>query len=165
MNTIRKKYRSLRSFLYVTHIEVNGKRKIITFDGGNRSIKTKGFFVTDNIEEQQALEALPQFNTDFYLEDVYLYEKAGQPEVPPTREVVVPAESMNSPVETPEGTEAEQPNSGETHSVAGVTNMGAAKLQLLAMFPDDKSRLAELKKADEIRAFAKEKGVVFPDWL
>lgn len=136
----------------------------------------KGFFVTDNEAIQRALEALPQFNTDFYLEETFRYEKAGRSEVPPTREVVVPAEpeptpepdeaeQMNPPVETPEGTEAEQPNPSETHSVAGVTNMGAAKLRLLELFPDDKPRLAELKKADEIRAFANEKGVVFPDWL
>lgn len=180
METIRKIYRALRSFTYVTNIKVNGKSEIITFDGGSRTTKTNGFFVTDNKEVQQALEALPQFKTDFYLQEAFLCEKAGQPEVPPTREVVVPAEpeptpepdepapeaeQMNSPVETPDEPEAEQPKDGSIQSVAGVTSAGAAKLQLVAMFPDDKSRLAELKKADEIRAFAKEKGVVFPDWL
>lgn len=174
METIRKRYRALRSFMYVTNIDVNGRSRVITFDGGSRATKTNGFFVTDDKEVQQALEALTQFNVDFYLEETFLYEKAGKPEVPPTREVVVPAEAehtpepepMNNPTEEPTTEpEAEQPKDGETHSVPGVTSAGAAKLQLIAMFPDDKSRLAELKKADEIRAFAREKGVVFPDWL
>lgn len=175
MEAIRKIYRARRSFTYITNINLDGSSRVITFDGGSRATKTNGFFVTDDKEVQQALEALPQFNVDFYLDEVYSYEKAGKPEVPPTREVVVPAEpeptpepdkaeQMYSPVGTKEQ-EAEQPNSSETHSVPGVTSAGAAKLQLVAMFPDDKSRLAELKKADEIRAFAKEKGVVFPDWL
>lgn len=186
MNTSRKKYRSLRSTTYVTNIDVNGKSKVINFDGGNRATNTKGFFVTDDIEEQRALEALPQFNKDFYLEEVYRYEKAENPAVPPTREVVVPAEEQpetatapvpttepeaeddaetNSPGEPSDETPSEeQPSQGSNPSFTGITNMTNAKAKLMELFPEDGTTIAELKKAAEIRAFAREKGVVFPDW-
>lgn len=181
MEATRKKYRSLRSFSYATNIIVREKNIVVTFDGGNRSTKTNGFFVTDNEEIQKALEALPQYNKDFYLEETFKYRKVDKIDVPPTitTEIDVPVspqeqeqttEDKDVPADSEEG---ETPESGEqtkedTVSVPGVTNCQAAKLHLLGMFPNDeetKTKLAELKKADEVRQFAKEKGVVFPDWI
>ena len=171
MEATRKKYRSLRSFSYATNIIVREKNIVVTFDGGNRSTKTNGFFVTDNEEIQKELEALPQYNKDFYLEETFKYRKVDKIDVPVSpQEQEQTTEDKDVPDASDEG---ETPESGEqtkedTVSVPGVTNCQAAKLHLLGMFPNDeetKTKLAELKKADEVRQFAKEKGVVFPDWI
>lgn len=170
----RKIYRAFCK-RYAVQVSINSISRLISFLPCNPVSGMNSMYITDDTDVQEALEKSSSFNVGFFLEKAMIHEGSKQI-IPPTQTVVVPAEPeptpepdeaepMNSPAETPEGTETERPNAGETHSVAGVTNMGVAKMQLLAMFPDDKSRLAELKKADEIRAFAKEKGVVFPDWL
>ncbi|MCM1169982.1 MAG: hypothetical protein NC324_08625 [Bacteroides sp.] len=177
MNTIRKKYRALRSFMYSTKVTVNGKTLMVSFNGGSRQTKTNGFFVTDNADIQRALEALPSFNTDFYLESTFQYEKAARPEVPPTQNITVPAPPMDE-AEDADATEddfkddpaadneEETPRAEENPDFVkrGITNAGEARLALVTQFPEEKPAIIALKRADDVRQYAKEKGITFPDW-
>ena len=149
----RKIYRALRSNNYAVQVVVKGKPRLISFIQCSRLSGELSMFITDDPYVQEALENSSKFNKDFYMEKQFNYE-AEEKSVPPTAvETVAPPTTEAGPAE-------ERPMSPEE----GITNAAAAKAYLLDKFENDKQNIVNLKRADEVRAYATERGIVFPNW-
>lgn len=134
---------------------------MVNFFGADRKTGTRGFLVTDDASLQDALERHPDFNKEYYLEHQIVYEVA-VPVVPETRhESVQVSEEAGSVNPVPGGT-----TSGDVPEPVreeGINNVGLAKSYLMRNFPEEKQDIVPLKSKEELAAFAKGKGIEFPN--
>lgn len=177
---MRKKYTLINYHAFAMLLSITKERsELIQFNGGNRVTKSKGYFITEDPVIQEALEKDKAFNDIYYLESVVGVSNAKRTDIPETRvhgEVASPqteATDTDHPIpeevaetETPETEtpEADTPNAGNPSEDSGnVTNYASAKSYLMKAFPDDKTLLSSMNKAN-LLDYAKGKGVQFPNW-
>lgn len=137
---------------YAVQVCVKGNVRSVTFLESTPRSGQKSSYITDNPDIQAALEESPAFNKDFHLEKQFNFEVEEVSTPKPVVETIV--EKSNEPAKdkTILGPEDE------------VTNTATAKAYLLDKFADEKQDIIALKRADEVRDYAKQKGVVFKNW-
>lgn len=170
---MRKKYTLINYHAFAMLLSITKERsELIQFNGGNRVTKSKGYFITEDPLIQEALEKDKNFNDIYYLESVVEVPNAKRTDIPETRvhgEVASPQneETGSEPIPeeaATENPEANAPDAGApSEDLNNVTNYASAKSYLMKAFPDDKTLISSMKKAD-LLDYAKKKGIQFPNW-
>lgn len=160
----RKIYRALRYKGLSVQITIGGQSQLVSFIHANPTSGENAYLVTDDPEMHAALESSPAYGTDFYLERQTNYET----EVPDIPQPIMDTERVKEDGSVADAasttTEAEPAEERPMSPEEGITNAATAKAYLMDKFEDEKLTIVGLKRADEVRAFAKEKGIVFPNW-
>lgn len=162
-NITRKIYRAFSKGLSV-QLYIGNNTRLVSFIHANPTSGENAYLVTDDSEIQEALENSPAYGVDYFLERQTNYVKEvrdiPQPIVE-TKRVNEDGSVADAASDTAEAApEEERPMSPEE----GITNAATAKAYLMDKFEAEKLTIVGLKRADEVRAFATEKGIVFPNW-
>lgn len=176
---IRKIYRAVMYKGLSVQVVIGKDTRLLSFMHAGPTSGQTAYLITDDPEIQEALEHSSGYGKDFYLERQMNHVKE-VPDIPKpiVQNVYVNEDGLNAgdtEIKKPENTDnmdskpspdgQEQTQDGSRNAYPDVTNAQSAKIVMLGLFPEENTRLAEMRKADEIRQFANEKGVVFPNWL
>lgn len=165
----RKIYRAVMYKGLSVQLVIGNDVRLVSFMHAGATSGQTAYLTTDDPVVQDALERSPGYGKDFYLERQTNYIK----EVPDIPKPIVENKYVNADgMDTAES--ASMPAAEEGESIPEdecplspeeeITNMATAKAYLIDKFEGDKAQIVGLKKADEVREFAKEKGIVFPNW-
>lgn len=165
----RKIYRAVMYKGLSVQLVIGKDVRLVSFMHAGPTSGQTAYLTTDDPGVQEALENSPGYGTDFYLERQVNYIK----EVPDIPKPIVENKYVNADdMEAAASASAPAAEEGESLSEderplspeEAVTNMAMAKAYLIDKFNDDKAQIVDLKRADEVREFAKSKGIVFPNW-
>lgn len=165
----RKIYRAIMYKSLSVQLFIGNDVRLVSFMHSGATSGQTAYLTTDDPVVQEALENSPGYGKDFYLERQVNYIK----EVPDIPKPIVENKYVNADgVESAESETAPAAEEGESlpederplSPEEAVTNMAMAKTYLLDKFSNDKAQIVDLKRADEVREFAKSKGIVFPNW-
>lgn len=159
----RKIFRAFSKGLSVQVVMGNNTR-LLTFLHASKTSGENAYLIVDDPDLQKALENSPAYGKEYFLERQLNYVKEvrdiPQPIVETKHVQADGSVTDAASASTEAGPAEERPMSPEE----GITNAAAAKAYLLDKFENDKQNIVNLKRADEVRAYATEKGIVFPNW-
>ena len=163
---MEKRYNLIHQFRLETYVKVNGEMIPISFAGGNKRFNRNGFYVTSDPQVQEALEKDVAYGGQWTLDKNTLYKMSQEPTV--LVDEPVPYVSHPVAAEIPDGnittatfTVPEPANTADP-VLDEITNYTLAKNYILEKFPG--TQRPEIISADKLRAFAKDKGITFPNW-
>ena len=159
----RKIYRAYSKGLSV-QLYIGNNTRLVSFIHENPTSGKNAYLVADEPDIQAALENSSAYGNDYYLERQTNYVK----EVPDIPQPIVETKHVQADGSVTDAasasTEAEPAEERPMSPEEGITNAAAAKAYLLDKFENDKQNIVNLKRADEVRAYATERGIVFPNW-